>query len=50
METQKTQIAKTVLREKNGAGGINLPDSDYTIKLQSSRQYGTGPKPEIHAN
>ena len=25
METQKTQIAKAVLRKK-GAGGINLPD------------------------
>ena len=47
METQKTQIAKTVLREKNGAGGINLPDSDYTIKLQSSRQYSAGTKTEI---
>ena len=47
METQKTQIAKTVLREKNGAGGINLPDSDYTTKLQSSRQYSAGTKTEI---
>ena len=26
METQKTQIAKAVLRKKNGAGGLNLPD------------------------
>ena len=26
METQKTQIAKAVLRKKNGTGGINLPD------------------------
>ena len=26
METQKTQIAKAVLRKKNEAGGIKLPD------------------------
>ena len=26
METQKTPIAKVVLRKKNGAGGLNLPD------------------------
>ena len=26
METQKTPVAKAVLRKKNGAGRINLPD------------------------
>ena len=26
MEIQKTRISKAVLRKKNGAGGINLPD------------------------
>ena len=26
METQKARIAKVVLRKKNGAGRINLPD------------------------
>ena len=41
------QMAQIVLRKKNGARGINLPDSDYTTKLQSSRQYGSGTKIEI---
>ena len=50
METQKTRIAKAILRKKNGVGGINLLTSDYTTKLQSSRQNGTGTKAEIETN
>ena len=44
---ERPQIAKAVQRKKNGAGGINFPDFNYTTKLQSSRQYGTGTKTEI---
>jgi len=44
---KKTQIAKAILREKNGTGGINCLTSDDTTKLQSSRHYGTGTKTEI---
>ena len=43
-------IAKAVLRKKNETGQIDIPDSNYTTKLQSSRQYGTGTKTEIEVN
>ena len=33
METQKTPIAKVVLRKKNGAGGLNLPDFRLYCKV-----------------
>ena len=44
---KRLQIAKAVLRKKNGARGIDLSVSDYTTKLQTSRQYGTARKTEI---
>ena len=47
METQKTPSSHSILRKKNGAGGISPPDSDYPTKLRSSRQCGTGTNTEI---
>ena len=51
MEIQKkSQIAKAVLRKKNGTGGINLElTSISATKPQSSRQYGTGTKTEYRS-
>ena len=46
---KKAERAKAILR-KNGTGGINFLTSDYTTKLQSSRQCGTGTETEIQNN
>ena len=44
---KKPQIAKAILRKKNGTGEITCLTSGYATKPQSSRQYDTGPKTEI---
>ena len=44
---QKPQIVKTILRKKNGTGGINLPDFRLYYKVTVTRQYGTGTKTDI---
>ena len=41
---KRSQIANAILRKKNGARGSIFLTSDYTTKLQSSRQYANGKK------
>ena len=45
MEIQKTSNSQSNLEKEDGTGGINLPD--FTTKLSSPRQFGTGTKMEI---
>ena len=47
---KRPRIAKAILRKKNGAEESTFLTSDYTTKLQSSRQNGTGTKTEIETN
>ena len=50
---KKPQIAKVILKKKNGTRGINLPDFRLCYRLhlrlilQSSRQYGTCTETDI---
>ena len=48
--TKKPQIAKAISRKKMELKESTCLTSDYTTKLQSSGQYGTGTKTEIQIN
>ena len=50
METQKTPNSQSSLEKEWSWEKSTFLTSDYTTKLQSSRQNGTGTKTEIQTN
>lgn len=44
---KRLKAANTILKDKKKPGGLTLPDFKITIKLQKSRQCGTGERTDM---
>ena len=47
MEQKRVCIATTILSKENKAGGITLPDINFTTRLQQPKQHVIGAKIDI---